>query len=375
MNLDMMRVTEDKAEMILIAKSIVEAKKEKYNNGLMNLITESVKRRLPNANSDEIKNQVYLTIYHYWAYGTSFDEYYYYNLENKTHEQKKEYMFFQVRMLYGKHLNEIEKADLLMDKYQTYQFFKNEYLRDIIQCKSENDYASFMNFCSLHPVFVVKPTDLGGGRGVHKVSVANLTETEKKDYFFSLLKEGQENHVKYLRGKEASVVLEEEIDQDERLSVFNHESVQGIRINTLLLDGKIVIYEPWIKIGRGGNFLTSAVFGTMDAGIDSATGMIDTFGYTETGEIWEKHPDNGIKIKGFQIPKWNELIELAKDCALRMPFFKYIAWDFALSKKGWCIMEANYCGDFMFQLYRNKGMKKDFEDLIGWKLEKEFWWQ
>lgn len=113
MNLDMMRITEDKAEMISIAKSIVEAKKEKYNNGLMNLITESVKRRLPNANSDEIKNQVYLTIYHYWAYGTSFDEYYY-NLENKTHEQKKEYMFFQVRMLYGKHLNEIEKADLLL---------------------------------------------------------------------------------------------------------------------------------------------------------------------------------------------------------------------------------------------------------------------
>ena len=134
-------------------------------------------------------------------------------------------------------------------------------------------------------------------------------------------------------------------------------------------------YQPWLKIGRGGNFLTSAVFGTLDAGIDPKTGIIDTPGMNETGEVYEKHPDNGIDIIGFKVPKWKELLALAKECALKLPQFGYIGWDFVLSKKGWCIMEANYSGDFMWQLYRGKGMKKEFEDLIGWKLDKEFWWQ
>ena len=58
-----------------------------------------------------------------------------------------------------------------------------------------------------------------------------------------------------------------------------------------------------------------------------------------------------------------------------MPTLGYVGWDFVLSKQGWCIMEGNYSGDFMWQMYRNRGMKKDFEDLIGWKLDKEFWWQ
>lgn len=375
MNLSMVRVTEDQKEMIAIGKEIVECKKDKYSNGMMNLIAGSIRRRFPNADMEEINNQIYLTIYHYWTYGASFDEYYYYDLANKTHEQKKEYMLFQVRMSYGKHINELDKAHLLMNKYETYQFFKKEYLRDMIQLKSEDDYASFLNFCSLHPEFVVKPTDMGGGRGVHKDSVAGMTESAKRDYFFSLLKEGRENRAKYLRGQEPSVVLEEVINQEDAVGIFNPESINAVRVNTIMRNGEIVIYEPWLKIGRGGNFLASAVFGTMDAGIDAKTGIVDTFGYTETGEIWEKHPDNGIEIKGFQIPKWNELIEMAKECAARMPFFKYIAWDFALSKKGWCIMEANYCGDFMWQLYRNKGMKKEFEELIDWKMDKEFWWQ
>lgn len=367
--------TEDRNEMIAMAKVIAEEKKEKYSGGLMKMIRESVKRRLPGADEKEIDDQVYLTIYHYWAYGASFDEYYYYKFAEKTHEEKLKYMTFQPRMMYGQHLNEFDKAHLLMNKNETYQYFREEFRRDMILCSSEQDFDAFLDFTDKHPEFVVKPTDMGGGRGVHKSNVAGMDEVEKKAFFLSLLTEGTENRSKYLRGSQTSVVLEELIDQDDSIAVFNPESVNGVRVNTILRNGDVMIYEPWLKIGRGGNFLTSAVFGTMDAGIDAGTGIVDTDGYTETGEIWTHHPDNQIRIKGFQVPKWDELVEMAKQCALRMPFFTYIAWDFALSKKGWCIMEGNYCGDFMWQLYREKGMKAEFEELVGWKLDKEFWWQ
>ena len=38
-------------------------------------------------------------------------------------------------------------------------------------------------------------------------------------------------------------------------------------------------------------------------------------------------------------------------------------------------MEANYSGEFMWQLIRNCGWKPEFEDIIGWKMENEFWWE
>lgn len=373
--MEMVRFTENQKEMIDIARLIIKERKDIYYDSMMKLIINGLRGRFPSANDEEIEHQFLLTVYHYWAYGVSFDEYYYYRFAEKTHEEKLQYMTYRFRMLYGQHLNERDMAHLLMNKYETYSFFKKEYGRDVILCKSESDYSSFCDFCSKHPEFVVKPTDMGGGRGVHKSSVVGMSQSEMRKYYNSLLREGIENRNRYLKGREQSVVLEELIEQDEEIGVYNTQSIQGVRVNTINLDGKVVIYEPWLKVGRGGNFLTSAVFGTMVAGIDECTGIVNSAGFTESGEIWDRHPDNNIEIKGFRIPKWDKLIELAKECALKMPFFRYIAWDFALSKNGWCIMEGNYCGDFMWQLFRERGMKKEFEELIGWKLEKQFWWQ
>ncbi len=365
--------TEDRDEMISIGKKIASEKKEKYSDGMFRLIRSSIEKRV--SDRAAIDDLVYITIYHYWAYGVSVDEYFYYGFADKTHEEKQKYMTFQFRMEYGKHLNELSKAHLLMNKYETYSLFTEEFKRDLIPVRSKDDYSAFLRFSEKHPEFVVKPIDMGGGRGVHKASVAGMDEAQRRALFEVLLEEGQTNRAKYLRGQENSLVLEEIIDQADEMKAFNPESINSVRVNTILKDDKVLIYEPWFKIGRGGNFLTSAVFGTLDAGIDAESGIVNSLGFTELGEIWEKHPDCGIPIMGFQVPQWQELKEFAEKCARRLPFFTYVGWDFALSKRGWCIMEGNYCGDFMWQLFRQRGMRKEFEELIGWRLDREFWWQ
>lgn len=368
-------ITNDTREMVAIAKAIVEEKKERYDAGLMNIVKESVRKRLPNANDEEITEKAYVTIYFYWVYGASADEYFYYDFANKTHEQRLEYMTYQLRFIYGAHLNRKDMAHVLNNKYETYELFRDCFMRDVIACRSEDDYAAFSEFTGKHPEFVVKPVDMGGGKGVHKASVAGLSEKEKKAAFLDLLAEGRTNISRYFSGREPSVILEEVIDQDDRIAAFNPESVNGVRLCTLLRGDDVLPFQSWLKIGRGGNFLTSAVFGTMDAGIDPKTGVVNTAGFTETGEVWQRHPDNGLEIPGFQVPRWDELIPLAKECARKVPFFRYVSWDFVLSKKGWCMMEGNFCGDFMWQLYQRRGAKKEFEELIGWKYDREFWWQ
>lgn len=369
------RITDDRNETISIGKQIVENRPEKYPARLMDMMRAFIRSRKPNADDAEIEDTLYLTVYHYWVYGSSYEECLNYDFEHKTHEEKSEYMTFRLRLLYIEHLSNKHDKHLLFNKYETYQLFKDEYKRDVILCKSELDFGPFCEFVREHPVFVAKPTDMSGGRGVHKASVEGLNEQALQQFYRALLEEGKANQEKFLAGQEQSVVLEELIDQDERMAAFNPASVNGIRLNTVRVNGKIHVYQPWFKVGCGGHFLTSAVFGTMDAGIDAKTGIVDTPGFKENGERYEYHPDNHLPILGFQIPQWDELLDLAKNCAQRLPTLGYVGWDFVLSKQGWCIMEGNYSGDFMWQMYRNRGMKKDFEDLIGWKLDKEFWWQ
>lgn len=373
---DIVRITEDPAEMEAIARKIMALKPEKYGEKAMAEIEAAVRKRMTAATDGEVRAAILATIYHYWAYGSTYDEYFYYRFGRKTHAEKLEYMTFRVRLLYMDHLNPREEKHLLFNKYETYRLFPEYFKRDVILCSSEADWDAFHAFTDKHPEFVVKPTDMSGGRGVRKDSVAGLDEAGKRAFFGALLAEGASNREKYMRGREPSVVLEELIDQADELAVFNPASVNGVRLPTVNVNGEIHVYQPWLKIGRGGHFLTSAVFGTLDAGIDAATGIVDTPGMNETDEVHSIHPDNHLPIVGFQVPRWKELVDMARECARKLPRFGYVGWDFALTKRnGWCMMEGNYSGDFMWQLYRNKGMRRDFEELIGWKLDKRFWWE
>ena len=368
-------ITENPNEMIALGKELYREKQDKYNDTLMGIIRGFIRSRMKDASEQEIDDMVYITIYHYWVYGCTYEECLNYDFRNISHEKKLTYMTFRVRLQYMDHLSRAEDKHLLFNKYEAYQLLKDEFKREVILCSSEDDYPIFRDFTERHPEFVVKPTDMSGGRGVYKASIAGLDEVQQKLFFENLLQEGKKNQEKYLRGKENSVVLEELIDQAEEMAVFNPASVNGVRVPTVSVNGKIQVYQPWLKVGRGGHFLTSAVFGTIAAGIDAQTGVVDTPGMTEIGEIWDRHPDCGIPFVGFQIPQWDALVAMAKECAAKVPMFGYIGWDFVLAKDGWCVMEANYSGDFEWQLCRQKGMRREFEELIGWKMQKDFWWQ
>ena len=89
------------------------------------------------------------------------------------------------------------------------------------------------------------------------------------------------------------------------------------------------------------------------------------------------HPDTGIWVKGIQIPKWDELCALAKELALRFDTLCYIGWDFAYTvDEKWVVIEGNENGDFATtQIPYQRGRLKELQQLIGWKSEKEYWWE
>ena len=367
-----LKITDNLHEMIEIGKQIIADKPDVYTPLMLETLNASIKQY----NADrEFSNEdlLYKSVYDYWVYGNNCDEEFYYDFIHKSHIEKSEYMTFRLRERYCRHINRKEDAELFVDKYRSYLRFQKYYDRDVIQINDNNDYNTFLEFVKKHPTFVVKPKDMAFGVGVYLVK-----ESDYSDYqslFDSIRKKGQMIKNEVVWAKSDSIVLEEVIEQDEAFARFHPYSVNGVRVTTLKVNGKVIIYHPWLKVGANGQFVTSAVFGTLDAGINATTGIVETKGFKENGEIFEFHPDTGIRIPDFVIPKWNELVEMATEVAMSLDTISYVGWDFVLTPRGWCIMEANFDGDFMWQLVYQKGMKKEFETLIGWKYDKQFWWE
>jgi len=383
---DYLKITDDPDQIREIAQRLIKdvtidvgggVRKTFYTPLMLSKMEADIEKHLPDVTSEQKKTMVYRFVYDFWVYGCSINEEFYLHLMDKTDAEKREYMVRMNRNAYAQHLNwdaGPERVEILEDKFRLYQILKPYYKRDVIEIRNLDDLEAFTAFAKKHKVFVVKPANFSMGVGVHKFSMDGY-ENDYKTAMESILREGQAIHEKH-PSKVNRMVLEELIIQDESLSVLHRDSVNGIRATAVRgKDGKIHIFHPWIKAGVGGAFVASAALNGFDAEIDSKTGIVISDGYQENGKVYKVHPDSGITIKGFQIPKWDELVELVDEIMNVLSNYRFIAWDLVLTPTGWCVMEGNYSGEFMFQLINGRGYKKEFENLIGWKCEKDFWWE
>ena len=369
------RITEDPIEMKKIGQELFEEHKDIYSNEKrMKSIMDMIDLHMPEASYEEKQDVFFRSLYDYWVYGNNIKEEFYFNFPEKTHKEKQEYITYRNRFRYMKHLNSVENRHYLDNKWESYELMKKYYRRDAILIKDENDYDKFLEFTKKNSEFVVKPVGMSAGRGVHKESCDGI---DKRILFNNILEEGNILSDKYLYGDASAMMLEEIVDQDERMAALHPSSLQSIRLVTVRVGDKVHVWYPRIDIGRGGSFLINAAAGSIMALVDPETGKISGKGIPESGELFEYHPDTGVRIEGFQIPQWDELIEMANDLMLNvMPDIRYVGWDMALSKKGWCVVEGNWAGEFVGdQLGRGRGLKKEFEEMIGWKPEQTFWWE
>ena len=380
-----LKITDDPKEKIETAKRLTKdltikeggEYKQFYTPSMFKKMDESIEHYDPSLTDGEKEALRYQFIYDYWVYGCTVDEEYYLGLKDKTDAEKREYMIGKLRSVYIKHLNwdaGPDRVEKLEDKYKLYQILKPYYKRDVIEIRSMDDYDVFAEFAAKHSSFVVKPSNFFFGVGVHKVSMSDFGN-DFKAAMKSILGEGEAIHEKHPY-RDSKMVLEELIVQDESLAVLHPNSVNAVRATAVKdKDGKICLYHPWLKVGMNGTFVASAAFDGFDAEIDPDTGVIITDGHQESGNVYEVHPDSGIRIKGFRIPKWDELLKFVDEIMEKLPGYRYIGWDLVLTPDGWCVMEGNYSGEFIFQMIHRRGFKKEFEELTGWRYEKDFWWE
>lgn len=315
-------------------------------NNAIKAIHRFVQEPISNQDQKHILNDMkYAMVNYQWE----FDEFFLYNFKKLTHQERKSFVCEFEKNIFCDQVNEDSCQEIFDNKWKTFKKFRKFYKRDAVLVLPDNDSIEIgCNFLSKYKICILKPIISSLGKGIRKVE----TTLENSILLKELLKE-------YSNG----FVLEELINQSEDLSLLHPQSVNTLRVHTILTEGgEVIVFKPYLRMGRGASIVDNAGSGGIFTSVDFESGII-TKAVDESGNSYYEHPDTKVNLIGFKIPKWREAIELSKNLAMIVPQNRYTGWDLALTNDGWVMVEGNTRAQFVFQIPEQCGFRKEFNSL------------
>ena len=298
------------------------------------------------SDANEIKNDMLFCML---AYGFLPSEYIGFGLAKKTPEERNAYLSDLGTSAFGYTVNNIVEMQTVMNKATSVVKYQRLFKRDFLVIGCDNDYEAFCGFVKKHPVFVLKKINSAMGKGVELVDIAHC---EKKQFFRKLISVD-----KWL--------LEERVEQKQEMACINASSVNTVRCITFKTKQGVVVPYCFLRAGRNGSFVDNGGAGGLLIGIDVNTGILNTDGYDEYGWQYAAHPETGVKFQGFQIPQWDQMLEICKTAAQEETDMNYLSWDMAYSECGWCVIEVNAIGQLIGpQIVQQRGIKSEVDTYL-----------
>ncbi|WP_323617167.1 sugar-transfer associated ATP-grasp domain-containing protein [Erysipelothrix rhusiopathiae] len=220
--------------------------------------------------------------------------------------------------------NQKEFRHKFADKSEFNKVFREYIGRDFVDLRESSD-ELVKAFLTGHDVVMAKVTDSLMGYGVERFVTAEIED-------FDLFKQERMERRQFL--------IEEYFVQHEAMSSLYPESVNTLRMITFF-DGKDVhVLEGVLKIGNGGhldNFGAGGMYTVLD---DSGKVLYPAF--DKDAVAFKKHPITGTDIVGFQVPLYNDIVEMLDRAAREVPQIQYVGWDVAVGQKRPSLIEGNY---------------------------------
>ena len=174
-------------------------------------------------------------------------------------------------------------------------------------------------------IFIKKATESDGGHGVFYLDADGIRQ-KAMDIVLKM---------------NGDLIIQQPIRQHEKLGRFNDKSVNSIRILTLLTEEGVKVYSCLLRMGMNGARVDNSSSGGVSCGIDE-NGRLKRYSYTNFGDRFEKHPGTDIEYLGYEVPGFSHVMEVAKELACQMPYFRLVSWDFAVDIDGDPVLiEAN----------------------------------
>ena len=321
------------------------------------LLKESQKRTMffekhyPSYSNDDLRKVIEKSKKAWMKYQMGYNDFFTLHCEDKQMAQIGEYLSFKESKLFCKVVNSTKSHKILNNKYVCYKHFCDYYGRsiEIITPEEINSGAGLTKlktFVESKPAqpYIIKPYNCCCGYGIKMLSsTSDIWE--------------------YIQKLHRGVVIEEVIVQDESLAAFNQSSVNTLRIQTANYgNGTIDVLWPCLRMGRKGSIVDNAGAGGIFSAIDVNTGKTIA-AMDELRHAWTVHPDSKKDLIGFTIPRWQEAVALAKELARKLPDAGFVAWDLALTKRGWVMVEGNALPLLIYQFAVGKGIRQEYCDL------------
>lgn len=289
----------------------------------------------------------------HWDYGTNPTEFFCYGFLNKGKAERAEYLPRKQKddlIINQMGKNWQQCFDFIKDKNLFYRGMKSYFRREACRVEFAEDAPEFCRLLTTYGRLICKPVRGGCGSGIEIVDIKNYENALAA--FDHLVKQG-------------AYIAEELVEQDSRIAAWNASSLNTFRIPTFRTKDGIRIFYPSIRVGRNGSIVDNAGAGGTFAAIDADTGLVTTDGFDKLGHHYRVHPDSGKLYRGEKIPEWEALKAFVTEVHNAMPKeHKYIAYDVALSTRGWVVVEANWGEISMPQVEMGRGLKKEFKELL-----------
>ena len=141
--------------------------------------------------------------------------------------------------------------------------------------------------------------------------------------------------------QEFDYIIQKIIEQHEELKKVHSNSVNSLRIVSVLMQEGVYILSSNLRMGIDKGRVDNVTAGGISCGIND-NGTLKKYATAYyTGERFEKHPQ-GLVFEGFKVPSYDKAVELVKQAHPLIPHFRLVSWDIAINKEGEPILiEAN----------------------------------
>jgi hypothetical protein len=286
-----------------------------------------------------------------FSYNISLLEYFQFGFFNLSKQERKDWAGTGHMYEYQLKMNPLSQRQILEDKtlfHKHYRDFFVHLVADVETLKTQLLLADSLLFNSSGRL-VFKSADGKCGR---EVEIRECEEFDRQSLIVFMEKYSYQ-------------LVEEFIEQHPDLNRLSPSAVNTVRIFTELNEkSEVKILGCRLRISVNSSVDNMAA-GNLAAPIDKNTGQLSGPAvYSDvTKEERSFHPITKVKIPGFEIPYWEQTIDMIKRAAKKHPQNRSIGWDIVITDEGPGLIEGNHdwC-KLLWQLPVKKGMKSSLTD-------------
>lgn len=268
--------------------------------------------------------------------------------QNRDKRARDTYMTMNHNLFLCRKLNDPAAEEDFKDKHRFNTVFHAFTGRDSIFLP-DCDADALKRFCQGKKAVFAKVTTSFGGQGIERLTLSGVDD-------FQALYERLCREKKFL--------VEDEIVQHPEMERLCPNSVNTLRVVTLLHEGEPHVVYALIRMGNGKNHVDNISSGGMYALLDKDGRISERAFCDKTTAYYEEHPVSGVRFHSFVVPYFSETCELCRSAARLTPRVGYVGWDVAITADGPVLIEGNHLPSY--DMCQNSGLNNSKTGSLPW---------